>query len=442
MLDSAGDTLATEFRVLPANALGGFGQYYAGSLYNLGLTRRPEGGFDRVADGFATHLAETVQRTVDATEYIRGRWYERRKVPRDVLQESADRLSIDAIRESFADEERSLLRSMFFATRVEERSLPSWRRSSLMRILRALSAYAEAGVPVEADTLDLQLLYAPAYYGVLCDSKGAVARPYLTPDSVAPCAEQWRQFCAHEYLTWSLETVLSSLLELLGSAGGGLTAGDAAAALIGQGFEETLARCVGKPVGAPWALFHQLGIKGGAGPSTCAAANEIFGLATPLNEQVTMTHSTSSPAEATATAVLALALLYARWRGCEGDAAYEEIRASAPGEIALPTFLPLLDEWLGRGLSWHDAMHALVTFIVRQHDRVMYEKGRLDSCWVDTEGDRLTRAQDYGAALRASRHRQAVRILEDLLVLAGSESDHIELTSIGKAILRDEAARS
>src|SRR5262249_18422840 len=43
--------VSTAFQVLPSNRLGGFGQYYAGCLYQLGLTHHLEDGIDRVTQG-------------------------------------------------------------------------------------------------------------------------------------------------------------------------------------------------------------------------------------------------------------------------------------------------------------------------------------------------------------------------------------------------------
>ena len=41
----------SDFRVLPSNPLGGYGQYYSGCLYQLGLTCRGQDGIDRITSG-------------------------------------------------------------------------------------------------------------------------------------------------------------------------------------------------------------------------------------------------------------------------------------------------------------------------------------------------------------------------------------------------------
>ena len=63
------------FRVLPSNALGGYGQYYGGSLYELGLIFRPESGIDHVSDGIAEELAHTFDYSIKNTSYIKKKLF-------------------------------------------------------------------------------------------------------------------------------------------------------------------------------------------------------------------------------------------------------------------------------------------------------------------------------------------------------------------------------
>lgn len=61
--EAAGE-INTSFQVLPSNQLGGFGQYYGGSLYSLGLTHRPGDRMFRVTDDLGSKLAFAIQRTM------------------------------------------------------------------------------------------------------------------------------------------------------------------------------------------------------------------------------------------------------------------------------------------------------------------------------------------------------------------------------------------
>lgn len=181
--------MATEIRVLPSNQLGGYGQYYVGSIYNLGLTRRPEGEFDQVTEGFANQLAEAVHRTLAPSPYIKGAHFERNEVPTAVLRNSADRLGLDAIRAEVGAEERELLLRVFFARKTaKEEQEPSRRRLSLVRILHVMKSCEDAGIPVALATLDEQLVYAPCYHSVLLDERGKTRRLDL-PEDLRTCSE-------------------------------------------------------------------------------------------------------------------------------------------------------------------------------------------------------------------------------------------------------------
>src|ERR1700733_6222577 len=65
----------TSFQVLPSNPLGGFGQYYAGSLYALGLTHRPGDKMFRVTDDLGKKLALAIEDSVANTPYIRRKLF-------------------------------------------------------------------------------------------------------------------------------------------------------------------------------------------------------------------------------------------------------------------------------------------------------------------------------------------------------------------------------
>jgi hypothetical protein len=104
----------SDFRVLPSNQLGGYGQYYSGSIYQLGLTHRFEDGMDRVTEGSAETLANTFHDSVKNTPYIKKRLFLEKTVASEELESSKKFLTIDALSESFCIKEREILRTLFF----------------------------------------------------------------------------------------------------------------------------------------------------------------------------------------------------------------------------------------------------------------------------------------------------------------------------------------
>jgi hypothetical protein len=70
----------------------------------------------------------------------------------------------------------------------------------------------------------------------------------------------------------------------------------------------------------------------------------------------------------------------------------------------------------------------------------MYSKGRLESCWLHWEDNRLVWDQAYTPDFRASRHEQAVQILVDigLLEWITTRSDcsrRLTITDQGRRVL-------
>lgn len=92
----------TNFKVLPSNAMGAYGQYYGGSLYDLRLTSQTEDGIEHCAPGTATELAEAYHSVVSQTTFCKNKHFEENTFPFVVLQKSAGSVSLDALREPFA----------------------------------------------------------------------------------------------------------------------------------------------------------------------------------------------------------------------------------------------------------------------------------------------------------------------------------------------------
>jgi hypothetical protein len=138
-LDRADTDIRTGFRILPSNDLGGYGQYYSGSLYNLRLTHRPEGEFDQVTAGQGTRLAEAIEKTIRSTQWATDSAFRKRRASFETLKASAARLSLDAIHSSFAEHERVALTEILFGFDAEEAAL---RRCADSHLLASWISYA------------------------------------------------------------------------------------------------------------------------------------------------------------------------------------------------------------------------------------------------------------------------------------------------------------
>jgi hypothetical protein len=432
-------TANTSFRVLPATVLGGFGQYYGGCLHQLGLTYRSEDGIDRVAQGFGEQLATAVHQTVSGAPYVKNRLFTERSVDLKALKRSADRLSTDAIALPDAAQERALLIDLFFGFRELESTQAAARRASLARILWILKACEDAGFVVSrkrGEGFDDQLLYAPTYFGVLLDAKGRTKRIQF-PKPLSWCAQEWRQYCLHQFLTQAIEGMLDALLRLLSTHPSGLSLDDVARSLTGLEFQTYLRQATGATCEGPSALFRVFGIGTVPDEAFCIDQQNVFGWASKLGERV-CERDAARPGQLAARSCLTLAALYSKWRGIAHDSAYRDLRGRCGPELSAHSVLPQLDRWCDRALTWTDFLKHFVAEIAHHHDRVMYEKGRLESCWMHQQDGRLVRDQDYQPYYRSSRHDQAVEIRADLglvrLITSGSETS-LRLKSQGKKVL-------
>lgn len=425
------------FRVLPANPLGGFGQYYRGCLYRLGLTYRTEDGIERVAPGAGEELARAVQRTLSETPYLKRRLYFETSLDLRALERSSERLTIDAISQPFAAEERRLLIDLFFAsseTQPEESTL--MRRQTLTRILALVDAYEGASISVHEDSLSTQLLYGPTYFGVLGSEDGA--REYGCPPLLAHCSDLWRQFCLHQFVTQALEGLLDAVLRVLSAHPYGADLGEILDELIAERFGNYIQKAVGVRCHSPAELLTHLGVPSTPGEVDSLRMRVAYGWIESPNEWI-CDDEAAAAAEVAARSCVLLAVLYAKWRGIVNDTAYAFIAEQARNELAAPTVLPALDSWLGSSTTWAAALRELTSLIVGQHNSVMYSKGRLESCWLHPEDNRLVRDQDYEPYLRSSRHEQSVSILTDLGLLRWTKvraGQRLRITSAGGDLKR------
>jgi hypothetical protein len=427
-----------DFKVLK-NALGGYGQYYTGSLSRLGLTYRPENSFDVVTPGAAEELAESFQSAIEDTPYVRKRLYRDTKISKKDLLASAEGLTLDALDRPACREERRRLIHTFFGLDGVGSFLP--RRDSLALILHALAEYEQHAVRPDASRgplLDRQMLYA-FYYGVLL-LEGKTA-PHRVPEPLVFCRDMWRQFCLHQFLTQAAEGLLRAVLEALTADSAGLTLDEVVALVTAPDFRKTLADATREDCQRPCDLLAAFGVSVVPDEATSARLRKSIMPEHRLSETRTLGWKVSGAAFDTARAVLLLATLYSKWRGAGQDLAFNYVSTRAGQDLWAGSLLPSLDRWLDARPTWEEALRELIeVFILNQHDRVMYEKGKLDSSWVQRAGGRVLKEQDYKRVWRSSRHLNAVLIMRDLGLVRLFEGQKTSITAQGRKVL-DQALR-
>jgi hypothetical protein len=431
--------LDTDFKVLPSNSLGGYGQYYAGSIYHMHLSHRSAEGMDRVSPGVAEQLAQSFQNSIENTPYIKNKLYSEREIPVKDLLKSKEFLTLDALNEPFAAEEKRKLLEIFFDLNEEKKDDKTLlRRQTLIYLLYILDLYNKNGSSVDAanyENLDEYLLYS-LYYGVLW-LEDEVVVPFEKLESFSFCESLWRQFCVHQFLIQALELLLSSVIETAGQETGGDSLENIIENFVTPEFFVRLTAIFGEDssVGSPFELLNSIGIDKLPTPESSVRLREELLPDKKGSEAQILDLPAAGTSGAAAQAVALLAVIYGKWRGDNADAGINYLARHAGPELWILKVFPVLDTWFEPQITWLGTFAALIdVFVLQQHDRIMYEKRRLDSCWLRRTDGRIFREQDYRPVWRASRFYNATKIMTDLGLIKVDERK-LEITAEGADLL-------
>jgi len=418
------------FRVLPSSQLGAFGQYYTGSIYELGLTSRDDRGIYHVSPA-GEELAKAFQASIDETPYIQKRLYLDRSLGWKDFAKTAAKFNLDYLAHSVS--ERDLLTRLFFSENLKsDRAL--MRRSSLCLLMSVINAYEEARITVKDGDV-WELVYAPYYYGQLQFPKGKNRRVELPP-AERTCVDFWQYFCLHQFVTQALENLLAAVLDIVSGELSGMTNQEICRHLTSDNFLKKLQEIHGTSCKRPYDLMRQLGVTAPSpSPSLCQHNQLHYDLSHPSSESQILDQEPSSAYDRTALAVSLFACLYAKWGGFTTDVG-RYVSSNAGIEIHFATLHPYLESWFNKDKSWANVLEPILSnLIFDQHDRIMYEKGKLESCWLHRTEGKIFKDQDYLPSYRSPRANNSVSILADLGLLAIGSDSQIAVTARGNSIL-------
>jgi hypothetical protein len=428
---------ACNVKVLPSSNLGGYSQNYSSSIYHLKLSSGDENFIDRVY-GTGVELAAAFHETVQGTRYIRNKIFLENSISDKDLRELTRCFTLDSIGEDFAAKEREKLIEIFF--NLDESTLDgasALRRQTLTLLMHAAAEYKKQGVKLDSRnyySLDEYLLFA-FYYGVLWVENETV-RTFQKLDEFKYCYDLWTQFCLHQFLTQALEYLLYAVLEVIGTETTGLTLPETIKRILQPEFFGALKNQVGTDCSTPNKLLLALGIEQIPTEATSNALQKELSPAKSLSEAHIMWLDHRAVETATAKAVLLLSVLYGKWRGMFQDPATKMVEQNAGAQLWAKPVLYRLDNWLTEDLTWSEALTGIIEeFVLNQHDRIMYEKGKIDG-WLRRLEGRIVKDQDYEPNWRASRFLNAVRILADLKLLEIDEKKELSITVDGQALLK------
>lgn len=425
-----------DFQILPSNRLGAFGQYFRGSLYELGLTKRTEDGVYHVAPGQGERLAETFHAVATKTPYVKKGLFAETRLPMNDLQKSQQYIALDAVRDPFAAAERERLIDVFFKFESRNPShLDISRRHTLALILHVVSECESHSASPQFH--DEYIVYPPYYYDVLRVTDREVV-PYRCPEVLRPIHSVWKQFCLHQYFTQAMEDFLHALLWALGAEPAGLNPQELAMRLAGREFESSLKTLVGRVCKKPRDLFEALGITGIPGERLSLKLQKETGYLHERSEANLGSEVEDPTPQSTAAAAFAsLTTLYGKWRGIKSDPGFAHISRQAGAAFWVRSIFPYFDSWVQKEPTWDEVIKTVVeVFVLGQHYQVMRERRKPESVWMRLNEGRMTKEQDYEPTLRTTRHYNAVSIMQDLLLLKSDSDGGLSLTTKGRQVLR------
>jgi hypothetical protein len=346
--------------------------------------------------------------------------------------------TLDSIKKGLAGNERAKLTEIFFASDENYKDDKSiLRRQSLTILLHLISEYGKHGSfpnTQNSEVLDEYLLYAIYYDFLWVDDEKLAKFDKLKEHDF--CYELWKQFCLHEFITQALEHLLFAVIETVGHDATGLTLPDCIEDMTQPGFFSALESITGSRCPMPRDLLGVFDIREIPDAQFSLKAQAIYSPIHSLSEAKVLASPSRSAQEAAAVTVAMLAILFAKWRGGFGDRTMSYVSQKAGQQLWAQRVLPYLDEWLDPRKAWNDVLSKLVEdSVLNQHDRIMYEKRRLDSSWLHRADGKIVKAQDYRPNWRASRFLNAVRIMSDLNLLEVNESKHVMITEAGRKLV-------
>ncbi|MEI9962714.1 MAG: hypothetical protein WDM76_16840 [Limisphaerales bacterium] len=326
---------------MPSNRMGGYGQYYTGCIYSLGLVKVDENGEDVVSSDLGRKLADAFAAATASAPYLTGNWRTKPRVPKAVLQDSAKWYSLDAIASQTAEAERELLIRMFF--QLDEKpsaTRPLNRQATLGLLLHVLRACESADIVVNRRDVDGGAIFWPHYYGGLADDDHDLIT-YPVPPVFATAHAFWRQFSAHQFLAFALEEFLAAILDALTSHPDGLTEAGLLDVLVDNRFLQDLKKSLKADCTTPAKLLHAIGVDAIPDAAICRAVSEKFDGENELNEWGICWDRDVSPATRLGRSMVLMALLYGKWRGREDDPVLPLVADQAKNEAWLGTIFPL-----------------------------------------------------------------------------------------------------
>ena len=411
----------TTFKLMASTDLGAYGLYYAGTMFNWGLTESNEKGIVKL-----TETGEELYQIIDGQyRATRPKYYTkfkgRKRVRTDTLLEWALVNDFDNIRIPMHKAEREFYKAILF--RLGKTQTTDYRRDTFAFVMECIERCAGDGICFDEDSLR-NIHYYSAYRNAQNRQ-----RRFSVPDCFKDVHFYWAVYEGHVYFRWWLSRYFEVFLNHLKSCDSGATLEEFLDGIEVDEFNDAVAAFSGrrddfyhKPMRTLLGLLRS--------PSDLAYRCS--------EEALKEDEDFESPSGVLAKFVLTMANLYVKFKEIRTDRRYQYLVLNLGEDLwfeALFRFINLekmsVREFLGKVLK---------KYIIDQHDLIMIEKNDLRRCWFTTENGRYFHQADESLIWRPAKYQTIMNFLSDMkLVDVGN--DKVGLTREGRtffqALLQD-----
>lgn len=438
--------LSTKFSPLPSSRLGGYSQYYGGSLYKLGLSYTPAeaNGIDQLTAA-GTVIANAFDQSIKSTAY-RCEHQHDDTLDLSVLTEYGKAAGLDRLKDK--KQECLALIDLFFARNQHAVPSADWRKQSLLLCLDVARAAEETGYPLTRLNFEDTILAKAVYYRNLSSSNHLC--DYIPPPAIRMSFERYRLFQANRYFMYALECLLWAMIDVLQDEPSGMKVEEYVESLpwpeVERYFlEYSHSRLSPGPGISGWltAIFKRPLMRlDSASSSHFDEANRGGAKALEL-----VASDALQEAGANESVGLALLIFFSLFCRCHyyhavNQTAWSEVALHGRGDLWVGDMIHTIEDQLDKDASIKDFLKiVLAQWVVRRHEIVLRQKQKSGAGWLYQDQDRRVHfKQAYIPYMRISRLVNATPILQDVGLLEVRE-DCLKLTHEGKSVLAHELSR-
>lgn len=386
------------FKLMQSNDLGAYGLYYAGTIYNWGLTETDEKGLVRLTQN-GKKIYEIMDQLYQKSkpEYYR-KYKGRKNVPANDLLEWAKINDFDNIRQSKHSKEREFYKSILF--HLDKTEVSDFRRDTFAFFINCIDECSKKKIKFDEDILR-NINYYSSYY-----NDSLKVKKFSVPKNFQDVHFYWSVYEGHVYFRWWVSKYFETFLIYLRSSDNGYTIDEFMAEIEPKDFNDFFKTYCGSkndfftgPMENIFKLF--------SGP---ARLRDILS-----EESVTSDEEYLSLSDILAKFVIIMGALYVRFKDIRSDERYKYLILNLGNDLwidALFSFSNLEKIPVNKFLEI-----ILKRYIINQHDSVMIEKNDLRRCWFTIENKRYFHQADVSLIWRPAKFSTIMTLLSDMKLI-------------------------